>query len=227
ARPGLGQRVGRDPLAAGPPRQVPLALLRAARQLDRGRAQRLHGEHQADRGVGVGQLLDCAQEGQRAGAGAAVLLAEAECEDAVLAEQLDGTPRELRLLVDAGGVRRDPAAGQGAHGLDQHLLLLGLAMADAHVSISSSLAVVIVSNPSAVTAYMFSMPTAPRPGNTIFGSTAITCPSAIGSSKPGARIGSSSISRPTPWPRKRMRCGPKPMKCSSRPASAAISADRS
>src|SRR6185503_20373120 len=165
--------------------------------------------------------------GQRAGAGAAVLLAEAECEDAVLAEQLDGTPRELRVLVDPRGVRRDPAARQRAHGLDQHLLLLGLAMADAHVSISSSLAVVIVSNPSAVTAYMFSMPTAPRPGNTNFGSTAMTLPGSNGSSKPGASTGSSSISMPTPWPRKRTRCAPAPMKWSSRPASSAIASARS
>ena len=72
---------------------------------------------------------------------------------------------------------------------------------------------VIVSNPSAVTAYMFSIPTAPRPGKTNLGSTAITFPSSSGSSKPGASTGSSSISMPTPWPRNRTRCWPAPMKC--------------
>src|SRR6185312_3278656 len=179
--------------------------------------------------VGPGQLLDRLEVGEHARASAAVLLREGEREDVVLAQELDRIPGELGGVVDLGGARRDPLAGERAHRLDQHAAVVRERRQRArvgHARISSSDAVVIVAKPVAVTAYMFSIPTAPRPGNTNFGSIATTFPSTSGSSNPGARIGSSSISIPTPWPRNRTRSAPAPMKCSSRPASAAMRSDR-
>src|SRR5207248_4394498 len=144
-------------------------------------------------------LLDRPQVRQKARPRAAQLGREGECEHVVLAQQLDAIPRELGRLVHLGGARRDRPAGEPAHRLEQHLLLLGLRERDAdggHTSISSLGAVVRASQPPSVTRYMSSMPTAPRPGNTNFGSTATTFPASSGASKPGASTGCSSISMP-------------------------------
>ena len=109
-------------------------------------AQPLYGEDQADGGVRPRQLLDGAQMGERAGAGAAVLLGKCEREHIGLSQQLDRVPRKLRRAVDLGRARRDPFPRQRADGVNQQVMLGG------HTSINSSGAVVSVSNPVAVTA---------------------------------------------------------------------------
>jgi hypothetical protein len=63
--------------------------------------------------------------GQRAGAGAAVLLGEREREHVVLTHQLDRVPRELGRVVDLGRPRRNVLAGEGAHRIHQHLAVVG------------------------------------------------------------------------------------------------------
>ena len=65
------------------------------------------------------------------------------------------------------------------------------------------------------------MPTAPCPGKTNLGSMARVCPRRSGASKPGASTGTSSSSRPIPWPTKRACAPGGPMKRSPSPASSA------
>jgi hypothetical protein len=113
-RPGLGQRVGRQPLAARELRQEALLLLLRTRELDPERAELLHGEDQAARRADLRDLLDRNEGHQRARAGAAVLVVEHDAEDLVLAEELDDVPRELGALVDLGRPRRDALAREVA-----------------------------------------------------------------------------------------------------------------
>ena len=115
ARARLGQRVGGERVARGEPRQEPLLLLLVPGELERERAELLHGEDQPARRADLRDLLDRDDGLERARADAAVLLVGERGEDAVLAEELDDVPRELRGLVDLGRTRRDPLARQGPY----------------------------------------------------------------------------------------------------------------
>ena len=75
ARVGLGERERRRPLARGALGQEALLLLVGAEQVERQRAELLDHQDQGARGAGLRNLLDRDVEHQRAGAGAAVLLA--------------------------------------------------------------------------------------------------------------------------------------------------------
>src|SRR5436190_7127535 len=125
SRPGLAQRIGRQPLAARELRQEALLLLLRAGELDPERAQLLHGEDQAASGADFRDLLDRDERHQRARACAAVHLVEHDPEDLVLAEELDDVPRELGALVDLGRPRRDPLAREVADQIADLALLVG------------------------------------------------------------------------------------------------------
>src|SRR4029077_13347911 len=122
-RAGLGRRVGRQPLAGREPRQVPLLLLVAARELEPERAELLYREDQRRGRADLADLLDRDQREQRAGAEPAVLLREEEAEDVVLAEELHDVPRELVGGVVFSGARRDPLPRQLPHEVAQLPLL--------------------------------------------------------------------------------------------------------
>src|SRR5439155_19981522 len=107
---GLGQRVGRQPLARGELGQVTPLLLVVAGELEAERAELLDREDQGRGRADLSHLLDRDQREERAGAEPSLLLGEEEAEDVVLAEQLDDVPRELVGGVDLGGTRRDPLA---------------------------------------------------------------------------------------------------------------------
>ena len=207
----------RSPSAAGSAPAAP-----RCRRAGRARAEPLHRQHQPDGGVGVRQLLDRAQEGQRAGAGAAVLLGEGEREDAVVAEQLDGAPGELRLLstraASAGDPCRAPACARsrsaapaprtgdgGCSCLDQLLVGGG----DRLEPVGRDRVHVL----DADRAPARRTRTSARSRSRSLGD---------GASKPGARTAARRSPGPTPCPRNRTRSVPVPMKWSSKPASAAI-----
>ena len=124
ARAGLGERVGREPLARREPRQPRALLLVRPAELEPERAELLHGEDQPARRADLRDLLDRDEREQRAGAGAAVLLVEEQPEDPVLAEELDDVPRELVRGVDLGRARRDPLARERAYQLADLALLV-------------------------------------------------------------------------------------------------------
>ena len=121
---GLGERVGRQPLARGELRQEAPLLLLAAGELERERAELLHRQDQPARRADLRDLLDRDEGRERARADPAVLLVGERREDRVLAEELDDVPRELRRLVDLGRPRRDPLAGKAPDELAD-LSLLG------------------------------------------------------------------------------------------------------
>ena len=58
------------------------------------------------------QLLDREQVGHEVAPEPAVLGRKGQSQDVVLGQQLDDVPRELGRLVDLGGARRDPLAGE-------------------------------------------------------------------------------------------------------------------
>jgi hypothetical protein len=84
---GLRQAEGRGPLAGRAPRQeTPLEVV-GTEQRDRQRAELLDHQDQRDRRRRLRQLLDGHLLHQGAGAGAAVLRGERQCEDVVVGEQ--------------------------------------------------------------------------------------------------------------------------------------------
>ena len=106
ARLGLGESERGRPFPGGAAGQQALLHLIGAEQADRQGAELLHHEHQRRGGARLRDLLDRDVEHQRAGAGSAVLLLEAQTEQIVLGEQLAQIPGVLRLRVDlsrAGG----------------------------------------------------------------------------------------------------------------------------
>ena len=109
ARARLGQRVRGQPLARGQLGQEARLLLVRRRQLDRQRAELLHGEDEAARGAHLRDLLDGDERHQRAGAEAAVLLVEHDPEEVVLAvaarRRPTGTPTDLSISCARGAMR--------------------------------------------------------------------------------------------------------------------------
>jgi hypothetical protein len=125
ARAGLRERIGRQPLARGQLREVPLLLLVGAGELEAERAELLHGEDERRGRADLPHLLDSDQREERSGAEPAVFLGEEEAEDVVLAEELDHVPGELVGGVDLGGPRRDPLARELPDEVAQFPLLVG------------------------------------------------------------------------------------------------------
>jgi hypothetical protein len=72
----------------------------------------------------LGELLDRDEHHQRTGSGSAVLLVERQPEQLVLPEELDHVPRELGLLVDFRGARRDPVPRERSYELPNLALLV-------------------------------------------------------------------------------------------------------
>ena len=121
---GLGQRVGREQLAGGQPRQVLLLLLLGAGQQDRQPAQRLVEILRARRGAGRRDLLAHQRQGQAAHVAAAVGLGHPDRIEPGLDDRLDRLLRVRLQLVVVGGMGRDPLARQLAGEVADHPLLV-------------------------------------------------------------------------------------------------------
>ncbi len=127
-RPGLRERIGREPLTRRKPRQVRLLLLVRSLELEGDPAQGLHGENEPARRTGLRDLLDRDEAHESAGAGSAVAGGERQGEDVVLAEQLHDVPGELTRLVDRSRSRCDSLSRQRPNELAKLALLLGEAV---------------------------------------------------------------------------------------------------
>ena len=106
------------------------ALAAVGEQRQRARA-RVHGDRDADAGVGARQLLEHEHVGEEVGAGAAVLLRDADAHQAEVAEVGEQRARERVLAVPLGGVRRDPLGGEARREVAD-LALLGGQLVQAH-----------------------------------------------------------------------------------------------
>ena len=102
---GLGEGERDELLARGEARQPAVLLLGRAGDLDRDRAERLHGEHEARRRARTADLLDGEAQGQQVRAEAAVSLCERDREDVVAREE----PAERRPATRPSGRSRRPA----------------------------------------------------------------------------------------------------------------------
>ena len=108
----LGQGERDQPLAGGQAREVAILLLVAAGQQDGQGAELLHDRDQARGRIGARDLLDQDRLGDRVECRAAVALLEARPEQVLPSQELLEVPRELLLLVDLRGARRDPFLGK-------------------------------------------------------------------------------------------------------------------
>ncbi len=121
---GLGHAEGRD-LAGSHARQEALLHLVGAEQRDRIRADAVvHGQHHADAGAGLRQLLDDQAVGQRVDAEAAVGLGKRQAEEAGLAQGVDQRVGHAAFDIHLVRDRRDVLAREVPHHVAEHRLVL-------------------------------------------------------------------------------------------------------
>ena len=119
---GLGHRQRADMLAGDQSGQVALLLLRRAPAMDLVDAEVGVGAvGQADRGRGAADLLHRDAMGEIAHVGAAVLLLDRDAMKPQFAHGRPQVDRELVLLIDLRGARRDLLGREAAHGVAQHV----------------------------------------------------------------------------------------------------------
>ena len=124
--PRLGERPRREPLAARGLRQILLLLrLGAERQDVAGAEAVVRRDGERERAVDARDLFDADRVARRVHSRAAVLLGDADAEQAELGELRDELLREALFLVPFPRVRCDLAAREIAHGLAQEGVVLG------------------------------------------------------------------------------------------------------
>ncbi len=123
----LGQAERTDQLAAGQRRQIAILLRFGAVVQDRAAADRAVHAHQrrASRAAG-GDLLDRQRVGDVVRIGAAPLLGHDHAEQAERAHLGDDLVGQLSAAVPLRGVRLQTFLGEGARGVADHSLLLGV-----------------------------------------------------------------------------------------------------